>query len=156
MEHFPWSAFSNMRRAFLPSRFARESIAQMSACVSVTASGALSESTCLFSQRRQFLVCPRMLFGTKIGHRIIGACRDPPTADQFERGRRCSVAGLDFLQPLCSRFQVVEIRLSDQYGTVRAAAARDDDLTASMTGDGFEKCKELLTGAGDAQKDGRH
>jgi hypothetical protein len=59
--------------------------------------------------------------------------------------------GLNIPQSLRRCFQLVEVRLADQYGVALAATARNDNLPAAMTRDGLEQCKKILTGSGDGK-----
>jgi hypothetical protein len=61
---------------------------------------------------------------TSVGH--------SPAADELEVRCRMGLSGLNFTQSLGRRFQLVKIRLADQYGMVLAATARNDNLSAAV------------------------
>jgi hypothetical protein len=59
------------------------------------------------------------------------------------------LAGLNIPQSLRRRFQLVEVRLADQYGVVFAATARNDNLPAAAPRDGLKQRKKSLPSRGD-------
>src|SRR5271157_1772757 len=121
MAHFPSSALSKSRRACLPRRLRLPSIAQMSACVSVTASGVSFASTCLFAERSQLFLPQRICIASNVGEGILYSLRDSAAPDQLEARRALSFAGLNVPQSFCRRFQLVKIRLANQHGMILAA-----------------------------------
>jgi hypothetical protein len=55
------------------------------------------------------------------------------------------LAGLNIPQSPGRCFQLVKIRLADQYGVVLAATARNDNLPAAVARNGLEQGKKSLT-----------
>src|SRR5665213_585143 len=156
MAHLPSSALSNCFRARLPSRLRLPSMAQISACVSVTASGVVFGSTGLFAVRGQLLLPQRVSIASNVGERIHNCVGNPPAPNQLEVGRRLRVAGLQVPQSLCRRFQLIEIRLTDQYGVILATTAGNDYLSTAVSRDGLEQGKEFLPSRGNGKNRRRH
>src|SRR5882724_7759263 len=95
MAHLASSALSNSFRACLPSRLRLPPMAQISACVSVTASGGAFGSTGLFAERGQLLLPQRVRIESNVGDRIVNSVGDPPAPNQLEVRRRLRLAGLN-------------------------------------------------------------
>src|SRR3979490_253047 len=112
MAPLPSSALSNSFRACLPSRLRLPSMAQTSACVSVTASGGAFGSTGLLAERGQLLLPQRVRIASNVGERIVNSVGDPTAPNQHEVRPRIRLAGLYVPQALSRRFQLVEIRLA--------------------------------------------
>src|SRR5450631_4299030 len=109
MAHFPSSALSNSRRACLPKRLRLPSMAQMSACVSVTARGVSSTLMHSFSERSELLVPQGLLLGANVRQGVCHSLRYVPTSDEFEVGGRSGVARLDVAQLLSGDLETAEI-----------------------------------------------
>src|SRR5450755_1179933 len=118
MAQSPSSALSKSRRASLPKRLRLPSIAQMSACVSVTARGVSSELMNSFSERSELLVPQRLLLSANVRQRVCHFLCDMPTSDESEVGGRSGVAGFDVAQLLSGDLEAAEIVLTDEHGAI--------------------------------------
>src|SRR6202790_1632968 len=156
MAHLASSALSNIFRACLPSRLRLPSMAQISAGVSVPATGGAFGSPELFAERGQLLLPQRIRISSNVCERIVNSVGDPPAPNQLKVRRRLCLAGLNVPQSLSRRFQVVEIRLADQHGVVLASTAGNDDLTPAVARNCLEQGKKFLTSGGYSKYAWRH